>query len=59
MCVGGGLIWGGIGAWIDSRIEGQEIVYRKSDPKTTVRIAPQVALVGTKRVGIGGSITWR
>ncbi len=58
-CVTSGLIFGGIGAWIDSLIEGRDVLYQAGTARVAVKIAPQVELVGSKRVGIGGSITWR
>jgi len=58
-CVTGGLLFGGIGAWIDSLIDGRDVLYQAGTARVAVKIAPQVELVGSKRVGIGGSITWR
>ena len=52
--------YGGVGAWIDSAIEGRELIYRRAEASTsTFSLAPIVSLKGSKRLGVGGTITWR
>ena len=52
--------YGGVGAWIDSAIEGRELIYRRAESSTsTFSLAPIVSLKGSKRLGVGGTITWR
>ena len=53
--------YGGIGAWIDSAIEGRELIYRRAaeSSTSTFSLAPIVSLKGSKRLGLGGSIAWR
>lgn len=58
-CVAGGLAFGGIGAFIDGRIEGREVVYRHAEPRTIVRLTPIIEIAGPKRAGVGGTISWR
>ncbi len=53
-----GLFYGGVGALIDSFVDGRVVVYQKTD-KTDVHVAPIVNLAGSKRVGLGGTISWR
>ena len=62
MVILGALAYGGIGAWIDSAIEGRELIYRRATDPThpVVSLSPFADLShGAKRVGIGGAITWR
>lgn len=55
----GGLGYGGIGWLMDNAIEGREELYRKNAEGVTVTFAPIVGLGESKRVGVGGSISWR
>lgn len=62
MVIMGGLFYGGIGAWLDSAIEGRELVYRRSTDHDhpTLALAPVASVTGTnKRIGVNGTITWR
>ncbi len=54
-----GLICGGVGAWIDSMVDGREFLYQKMERKVVVEIAPIAALGASKRLGLGGTISWR
>lgn len=52
--------YGGIGAWIDSAIEGRQLIYRRAESHTsTFSLAPIVSLKGSNRLGVGGTVTWR
>ena len=52
--------YGGIGAVIDSAIEGRQLIYRRAESSaSTFSLAPIVSLTGSKRLGVGGTITWR
>ena len=57
----GGLLYGGVGWLIDNAIEGRDVIYELSDraPALAVSLEPIVSLRGSKRLGLGGSITWR
>lgn len=52
----GGLMYGGIGAWIDSAFEHPETVYQKQADHVAVHIAPAV---GPKALGLSGAISWK
>lgn len=57
----GGLSNGAVGWLIDNAIEGRKVIYERSDraPALAVHLAPVVSLNGPKRLGFGGTITWR
>ena len=60
LAVAGALIYGTVFGLIDAAIQGRDVIYRRSQPASTVvNIAPIVGLEGPKRVGVGGTITWR
>jgi len=53
------VVCGGMGAWLDSFIQGRDVVYRKVQNKVAVSVAPLVDLSGRRQIGINGSTTWR
>ena len=56
----GAALYGGIGAVIDSAIDGRQLIYRRAESSTsTFSLAPIVSIKGSKRLGLGGTITWR
>ena len=53
------VVCGGLGAWLDSFIQGPDMVYRKVQNKVAASVEPLVGLSGRRRIGINGSVTWR
>ena len=50
------LTCGGVGALIDSVVEGRDTIYRKPESTSTFAVLPVATL---KSVGIGASLTWK
>ena len=40
-------------------IEGRDVLYRRDEGQAQIHIAPIVGLGESKRLGVGGSISWR
>lgn len=55
----GGVVYGSIGWLIDNAIEGRDEIYRRDTERIAINVAPIIGLGAQKRVGVGGSFSWR